>query len=171
MIWHIALTQPGQDRIAAAALQGRSYEVYHPLLPAMVRHGRGRMRQIIKSMFPMYLFVRDPTNQGWRWLCNANGIRTSSSLLTINGRLAAVDNAIIEEVRMEEQHQAINALKLKGDTLPYNIGDIVRVAEGPLCGFFGEVSALDDKERVCLLMNILGHQTPVWVPHTDLTAA
>jgi transcription antitermination factor NusG len=171
MHWHIALTQPGQDRIAAAALRGRSYEVYHPLLPSMVRHGRGRMRQVIKSMFPGYLFVIDQANQGWHWLRNTNGIRTGSCLLTINGRLASVDNSIVEEVRMEEQNQIVNSLKHKGITLPYNIGDIVRVGEGPFSGLLGRVSRLDDDGRVCLLMDILGRSTPVHFSHEDLTAA
>jgi transcription antitermination factor NusG len=171
MQWHIALTQPGQDRIAAAALQGRSYEVYHPLLPAMVRHGRGHMRHVIKSMFPGYLFVVDRANQGWDWLRNAHGIRVGTCLLTMNGRLATVDNAIIEEVRMEEQQQVINSLKHKGITLPYAIGDIVRVGGGPFSGFFGEVAKLDDDGRVCLLMDIFGRISRVHVSHEDLTAA
>lgn len=171
MEWHIARAQPGKDRIAEDALRNERYLVYRPIIPALVRHGRGRLRNVIKSMFPTYLFVIDDRKQGWHYLRNAHGIRIGDGLMTINGRLATVDDAIVDEVKREEQRQCTTPLQGEKIVLPYKVGDTVRIEEGPFCGLFGEVARLDDIERVCLLMTVLGRESRVHLSHRYLAAS
>lgn len=169
MDWHIALTQPGKDRIACEALRNRRYLVYYPILPVMVRHGRGRLRSVIRPMFPGYLFVIDTDGQGWGWLYPPQGVQYRG-LLVINGRLATVDNGMVDEIKAEEQRQCTTKIKGEKIVVPYRVGDTVRVEDGPFSGLFGEVANLDDLERVCLLMSILGRDSRhrVFMSHQHL---
>jgi transcription antitermination factor NusG len=171
MHWHIALTQPGQDRQACDALRNARYLVYRPILPVMVRHGRGMMRSVIKSMFPGYLFIRDEFAQGWLALSRARGMRGTRSLLIMNGKLTTVDDALLDEVKAEEVRQCTVDLKGNKIALSYKVGDRVRIEDNSFSGIFGRVAELDDIERICLLVRILGRESRVYVSHEHLTAS
>ena len=167
--WHIALTEPGKDHIAAQALRNRGYNPYRPLLPVSVPHGRGQRRSVIKSMFPGYLLM--PGEPEWDKLRNLPGIRFRNNILMINGRVASVDNAIVDEIRAEEKRQLTTGLKGEKIVVPYKVGDMVRIGEGPFSGLFGEISELDDLERICIFMSILGGVSRVRISHTHLALA
>jgi len=170
MDWHIALTQPGQDRVACDALRSQRYLVYRPIMFGSVRHGRGRMRSVIKSMFPGYLFVIDEFSRGWEWLRISHGVRFKNSLLMMHGHLATVDSDVMTEIKAEEQRQCTRTINGEKIVVPYKVGDTVRIEEGPFSGLFGEVEKLDDLERICLLLKILGRQSRVYLSHTHLAS-
>jgi len=171
MNWHIALTEPGADRIAAEALRNRCYLVYRPILPIMVRHGRGRLRSVMKSMFPGYLFVIDNQVGSWERLRNAVGVRAFGSLLMINGHLAILENGIIEMIKATEQRLCTETMKREKVNVPFHVGETVRIEDGPFVGLFGNIETLDDMQRICLLMSLFGRESRVFVPLEHLLPA
>jgi transcriptional antiterminator RfaH len=160
MHWHIALTQPGQDRIAAAALRARCYLVYDPVCRRRVRLARGRSGRKLSPMFPGYLFV-DAGGQSWDRLRSAPGVRTGDSLLTNHhGEYALVPPAIFDEIRHTELAM-MAPLELPPAFQP---GERLKITDGPWSGYFGPVDRLDGDEAVRLLLNVFGRSTPVSIP-------
>lgn len=166
MQWHIALTQPGQDKQAADSLRSRCYLVYNPICRRRVRIGRGRYTTKLMPMFPGYLIV-DCGAQNWERLRTAPGIRSGESLLKINGDFAILPDDIFDEIRRTEL-ATMAPLELPP---AFAKGEELRVVEGPWTGYFGSVDRLDSEAAVTLLMDVFGRKTPVRIPVEYLAPA
>ncbi len=166
MHWHIALTQPGQDKQAAESLRSRCYLVYNPICYRRVRGARGHRIKKLLPMFPGYLFV-DAGGQSWERLRTCPGIRTNDSLLKINGHFAVVPNEVFDEIRRTEL-ALVAPLEVP---LPFRVGEELKITDGPWSGYFGTVDRLDNEEAAVLLMNVFGRQTPVRIPSEYLAPA
>jgi transcriptional antiterminator RfaH len=166
MDWHIALIEPQAERIASEALRNRGYEVYYPAFPKQITH-RGQTKRItMRPMFPGYMFANDAGGKGWGQLRpmakapGVPGVRASNPLLLINGRYAILSNAIIEEIMIVEQRLNHRILDDQKGT-QFHVGQSVRIKDGPFAGFFAVIEALDDDQRIVLLMDLLRRESRV----------
>ncbi|SRR5216683_1796626 len=167
--WHIARIEPQSEAMACRILRVRQYEVYYPALPKRVRKGNGVTCMVMRPMFPSYLFVAE-SSRGWEWLRTTPGVRTVNSLLMINGHFAVLPENEIERIAAKEKeliNQIINPAPIE---LPYCIGNTVKVIDGAFAGFYANIEALDDHERIALLMDIFGRPTRVFASHAQLLA-
>ena len=58
--------------------------------------------------------------------------------------------------------EAINNENLKQDVAKFNVGDTVKVIDGPLDGFLGTVDEVDaEKNRLRVVLSMFGRETPV----------
>src|SRR4029077_299822 len=125
--WHIALTQPGQDRIAEHALRNRRYRVYRPIIPVKVPNRHNGVKTSWRSMFPGYLFVL-PLAHGWEMLRTAPGMRIGEqALMKINGRFATLGQDDPEFQRIRRIEQELCTAKLDKPNHRFKRGDEVRV--------------------------------------------
>lgn len=181
--WHIALTIPQSDNFAAKSLSHRGYHVYRPIFPKPIRHfrnGPNKTRIVIRPLFPGYVFVSDPNHQGWGRLDKCPGLRPVDNLLKAPGpigshneptefRYIIVPDHVMTRIRAKEQELCTQKLTL-ATSHGFKIGQQVRIEEGPFTGFLAQIEALDDHERIGLLMSMFGRESRVSLPAEQLAS-
>lgn len=100
--WHVVMVLPGQERVAADKLSDRRFGVYLPE-SEHVEVRRGRKVEIKRLMIPGYVFVFvwDVDRQIDR-IRACDGVR---GMLFINGRVAIIPDAVIDDVRIAENRE------------------------------------------------------------------
>jgi transcription antitermination factor NusG len=137
--WYAIQVRSLHERVAAASLRHKGYEV---LLPVFVVH---TSRQIVaeRILFPGYLFCRISQD-----ICAK--IVTTPGVIRILG-LGKVPVAV-EECEMDAVRQLVNSPLAKRPCAYVATGTRVRIGSGPLSGVEGVV--LDDAEGKKLVMSI-----------------
>lgn len=154
--WYCARTKPKHEHIAAANVQARlGLEVFLPRLRVERATQRGVVR-VIEPLFPGYLFVRCAALEQLAEVQRVSGI---SSLVRFGGRVPVVEDALIEE--LQECFPDAMPLDVEDRLAP---GDEVLVGEGAFAGMRAYVlRVMPARQRVQILLNILGGPTPVEV--------
>jgi|SRR5579864_1600780 len=173
--WHIALTEPRRESLAAAHLRDRGIEPYLPTLTIEVAHGgHGARRAVQRPMFPGYLPVRFSTDMPkWQRLFTTPGIRPVHSLLRTNGHYAILPEAAIAAI-VETENRLRHQRAMPAKRLGFQVGQTVQFKSWPdggaFSGFFAEVERLDDSGRISLLVSIFGRVSRAIV-ESDLVAS
>lgn len=156
--WFAVHTKAGKERLAEGNLLAQGFETYLPRIAA--RRGRtGRVQPAATPMFPRYLFVRlDLDASPWRAVNSTFGV---SRLVSFGERPAPLPDAVIDGLRGREGADGI--ISLADAVAPFKPGDAVEIAEGPLSDVSAMVCAQSGRERVVVLMTLLGRQVPVRV--------
>lgn len=153
--WYVAQSQPHREKRADFHLKQQGYSTFLPLHRKTVRHAR-QFRTVEAPFFPRYLFVRfDVGRDRWR---SVNGTFGVSSLIMEGDLPKPVPFGVIE-VMLATASQA----GLISVTPQLSLGDTVRVVRGPFSGLVGKLAALDDNQRVKVLLDILGKDTLVTI--------
>lgn len=101
--WCIVTTQPGEDGVAAGHLAGRGFGVYQPQIRS-VEIRRGRKVDVVRNMFPGYLFVFVwGLSQHTRRILGCTGVR--DFLRTTGGKPVVVPDELVDHVRAQENRQ------------------------------------------------------------------
>ena len=128
-----------------------------------VRHAR-RAQDVLRPLFPGYVFVAvDPDLHRWRPILSTFGVRT----LMRSGRPSLLSDALHQGIKAREMDGAI----VRPDT-PYKLGQQVRVSGGAFDGLVATIIAMDEKDRLVVLMELLNRPVkvrsmPVWWPPPD----
>lgn len=169
MPWFVAYTKPTQEATAEQQLRHQGFDTYLPLYrvhqkprgakldaPATVHH---------ELMFARYVFVRPQRPD--QSISAARYTRGVSHLVAFGQVLARVDAPVVQALRALEAQRN----QLKADALsPFQPGTLVRLRGPGLQGLQGVVVA-SPSARVQILLEILGGQRLVSVPHEQLIAA
>jgi transcriptional antiterminator RfaH len=161
--WHVINSEPQHEKTAADALEERGFDVYHPELLRVVAHGRGRVRQVTRPMFPGYLFVHfSRMHDRWGRIFSTVGVR---GILMSGAAPAEVSVAAIDGVRRREAEEAADFQRKHkpGDKTieRFRAGELVQVKEGPFEHLLAHVAEANDSDRVMILMQMLGGETKV----------
>ncbi|WP_420723394.1 transcription termination/antitermination protein NusG [Hwanghaeella sp. LZ110] len=163
--WFVIYSRSSQERIAEGNLQAQGFETYLPRLACRKTQAR-RSLVVTVPMFPRYFFVRaDLDASRWRSIYGTFGVAT---VVSFGDRPAAVPDAVIEELRMREDSDGIIRLPKE---VAFNAGDQVQITDGPLSDVAAMVAAKSDRDRVFVLMSILGQQVKVRVGNDRLRRA
>jgi transcriptional antiterminator RfaH len=128
-------------------------EVYLPRV-RFKRATRQGLAWVTEALFPGYLFVRFDWKTSLRRVQAVSGAR---------GIVHFGDQwPMIPEQTMEELRQVIGPDELHTISHELSAGDAVRIADGTLRGLSAVIShIMPGKERVAVLMELLGRQTMV----------
>jgi transcriptional antiterminator RfaH len=157
LLWYCVKAKPRQEGIATRLLRAElGLEVFCP----KIRFKRARVTGVAwvsEAMFPGYLFVRFVYPELHRRIAATSGV---AKTLSFGGRPCVVEETIIEDLR---QHVA------DGETVEISAeihqGDEVKVVEGPFLGVRALVTKiLPARERVAILLNMLGQEREIEVP-------
>ena len=141
--WFVAHTHPHAEAKATAHLNRQGFEIY----------------------FPRYLFVAIDLNIcRWRSICSTVGV----SRLVCNGDdPTPVPMGIVEALRSREDAGGF----IKLDCRPrFRSGDKVRVLDGAFSSCLGLYEGMAERERIAILLDLLGRKVRV-VLDADLVAA
>jgi transcriptional antiterminator RfaH len=155
--WIAIHTQQNAELKAEHHLRRQGYRVYLPKYLRQIRHAR-RIEQVIRPLFPRYLFVELSDRETWRPMRSTVGV---SALVCAGEHPAAVPEAIIARIRARENDDGLVRLN---DGEDFHRGEIVHVELGSFSGLDGIFECCDDRERVTILLNILGRQVRARLP-------
>lgn len=163
--WHAAYTQPNAESKALEHLQHQGYQVYLPRYRRLIRHARSKA-MALRPLFPRYLFVGlDRVTQRWRPIRGTIGI---VGLVTCGEEPVPVAKGVIEALRLRESEGAFDQLSpVQG----LQVGDEVRVTEGPFEDLIGRLNGMADRERVYVLLDFLGRIARLEIPALAVEAA
>jgi transcriptional antiterminator RfaH len=162
--WFVAHTQPNAEAKAVANLNRQGFEVYFPRYLKRRRHAR-KVETVAAPLFPRYLFVAvDLAAQRWRSIYSTVGV----ARLVCNGDdPAAVPDAVVAALREREDAGGFITL----DCGPrFRRGEAVRVLDGAFSSCLGLFEGMADRERIAILLDLLGRKVRV-VLDADLVAA
>ena len=151
MVWCVVNSLPHQEARAEANLVRQGYRAWLPTFRRSRRHAR-RIETVLAPLFPGYLFVElEPTQQIWSPINGTTGVRR---LLCENMRPARVPDSFMAGLQKMTNGEGIVALA--GSSL--RPGQKVRLVSGPFVDCIGTLLRLDAKDRVALLLSILGQE-------------
>lgn len=157
--WFAVFSRPRQERRAKLHLERQGFACF---LPEALNACTSR----IEPLFPRYLFLR--ATPGQQSLASVRSTRGVSTLVRFGEQLATLSETVVEAI--SERIDADTGLVRLPD-LKLEPGDRVRVFQGPLAGTEAIFKARSGKERVVLLMDLLGGQNSVEVDAMSLRRA
>ena len=165
MRWYVVQTHTHGEHKAALHLKRQKFDVYLPQYLKRWRHAR-KTEMRPAPLFPRYLFVSmDVGRARWRAIRSTIGV---SSLICNGDQPAVLPDAVVDDIRAREDEKGLQPLQA---SLPFKKGDRLSVIEGSLAGAQGFFECFHDRDRVVLLLELLGRPMRLQVPANALTAA
>jgi transcriptional antiterminator RfaH len=160
--WVVINTHPHRENLAIENLTRQKFLAYCPQMIKRVTHAR-RSQDVLRPLFPGYVFVQVHAEaQRWRSILSTFGVR---SLVTCGDHLSYLDPDFIQSLKAREVDGAIVRPEQ-----PYKIGQQVRIAGGAFDGFVATILALNDKDRLMVLLQMLNQSVKVKVNSANVVA-
>lgn len=153
--WYVVRTQINAEAKAARNLLRQGFDVYLPHYLKQRSHAR-KIEKVPSPLFPRYMFVQiDMATQRWRSIQSTFGV----SHLVLNGSdPARVALEVINSLKARED----NGGYVKLDQRPkFALGDKVRVLAGVFADNLGLFDGMTDRDRVAILLDLLGRKVRV----------
>jgi transcriptional antiterminator RfaH len=162
--WFVAHTHPHAETKATAHLNRQGFDIYFPRYLKRRRHAR-RIETVVAPLFPRYLFVAIDLNvQRWRSIYSTVGV----SRLVCNGDdPTPVPDGIVDGLKTREDANGLIKLDSRP---PFRAGDKIRVLDGVFSSCLGLFEGMAERERIAILLDLLGRKVRV-VLDPDLVAA
>jgi transcriptional antiterminator RfaH len=162
--WFVAHTHPNAEAKATSHLNRQGFEIYFPRYLKRRRHAR-RVEIVAAPLFPRYLFVAvDIAAQRWRSIYSTVGV----TRLVCNGdEPAVVPDGIVEALKHREDTSGFIKLDYRP---PFRPGDKIRVLDGAFSSCLGLFESMAERERIAILLDLLGRKVRV-ILDADLVAA
>lgn len=163
--WYVVQTQINAEAKAALNLARQGFEIYLPRYLKRRSHAR-KIEKVAAPLFPRYMFVRiDIATQRWRSVQSTYGV----SHLVLNGSdPAPVAEQVIDALKA--RHDAGGYVKLD-QPVKFAIGETVRVLAGVFAENLGLFDGMADRDRVAILLELLGRKVRVSIEADMVTAA
>jgi len=166
--WYGVHTQSGYEkkvkqnleaRIASMSMEEHIYEVVIPM-EEVVEYKNGKKVTVQKKVFPGYLLVRCLLDDdSWYVVRNTPGI---VNFIGHGGKPSPLSRREVETFLGVKEEGKEAPAKQRRARLDYEMGETVRVREGPFADFSGEIVEInEDQATLKVLVNIFGRETPV----------
>ena len=157
--WYLAQLKPNALRIAEQNLCRQGFEVFMPRVQETVRRARFETR--LAPLFPGYVFVGIPANNGY--ISAIRSTRGITQLVKSGDRVAPLPTHIIEELQRRCDADGIYCPEPE---LAH--GDAVEITGGAFAQYFGTVHELTAEERVWVLLDVMGRGTLIRLKTQDI---
>ena len=165
--WIVAISKPHQEAWAARNVQAQGFDAYYPKFEEEYLTKTKRLATRIRTVFPRYLFVR--TSGPWYFLLSTFGV--SSIVFEGENCPATMPDDQVDYLREREDALGLVKLPPKPKPTPFSRGQRLRVTYGPMQGLTGICQGDSARERVTVLMNMLGSPRSVVMQRGALEAA
>lgn len=155
--WYVAHTQTHGEQRACLNLERQGFRTYLPRYRRERRHAR--RRDVVRApLFPGYIFVQfDAGNAPWHSINGTFGVKY---LICYGERPAAVPDGVVEEIAAREKEDGLIVLQPK----QFRKGEALRLVSGALADCLGFFERMADRDRVVLLLDLLGRKVRVQAP-------
>lgn len=165
--WYVVHTQSGYEkrvkqnleaRTQSMNMEGRIHEIVIPM-EDVVEFKNGKKVVVQKKVFPGYLLVRCYLDDdSWYVIRNTPGV---TGFVGAGSKPTPLPRRDVEAF-LQVKPEGDEVQKRSRPRLQYEMGETVRVKEGPFADFSGEVIEINpDQLKVKVLVNIFGRETPV----------
>jgi transcription termination/antitermination protein NusG len=175
--WYVVHTYAGYEnkvksnlasRVRSMAVEDRIFEVVIPM-EDVIEFKNGRKVVVQKKVFPGYLLVRmDLDDHAWYVVRNTPGV---TGFVGSGAKPTPLSRREVEDIlgTGEKEEGAPGTEKKVRPRLEYEVGEQVRVSNGPFADFNGVISEIDvDRSKLKVLVNIFGRETPVELEFGDV---
>ena len=160
--WTAARIMPRKERLALHFLGLSGFQTYVPRTKDRVVR-RGRKVSEITALFPSYIFIL--IEVGWYAARFTPGL---SAIVMYGDRPACVPDAVIADLHARERNGLIRLPPPPKPTEPFVAGDLLRVRSGPLTGLHGLYAGMAPRERIFVLLRLLGGERTVELAQGDV---
>ncbi len=166
--WYVVHTYAGyenkvksnlQSRIASMNMEDRIFECVIPMEDVIEFKG-GKKVTVQKKVFPGYLLVRcELDDDSWRVVRNTPGV---TGFVGLGAKPTPLSRKEVENILQVQPEGTEGTKKTRPHRPMYEVGESVRVKEGPFADFSGSIAEInEDQLKVKVLVNIFGRETPV----------
>lgn len=153
--WYVIHTYSGYENAVKAAIEksvvnrGMSDMVLKMEIP-METVTEGVMKEVERKVFPGYVLIKMIlTDDTWHLIRNIRGV---------TGFVGEANKAI----PLTEDEVAALGVEKHEIVVLYNVGDTVKISDGPLASFTGTVEEIDpEKNKVRVVVSMFGRETPI----------
>ena len=156
--WYVAHTYSGYENTVKATIEkavenrnmGDLILAVNIPLETVTEITDAGSKTVERKVFPGYVLVKMVmTDETWHLVRNVRGV---TGFVGSGNKPIPLTEQEIYDLGVE-RHEVV---------LGYEVGDTVRVTDGPLEGFLGTVEELEpDKDRVRVVVSMFGRETPV----------
>jgi transcriptional antiterminator NusG len=147
-----------ESRIASMNMEDRIFEVVIPM-EDVIEFKAGKKVVVPKKVFPGYLLVRcDLDDDSWRGIRETPGV---TGFVGLGAKPTPLSRKEVESI-LQVKPEGTEGAKKTRPRLEYDVGESVRVREGPFADFSGQIAEInEDQLKLKVLVNIFGRETPV----------
>ena len=147
-----------ESRIASMNMEESIYEAVIPM-EDVVEFKNGKKVVVQKKVFPGYLLVRCHLDDAsWQVIRNTPGV---TGFVSGGSKPAPLSRRDVETFLQVKPEGEATRTKTR-PRLDFELGESVRVREGPFADFSGAIAEIDeDRLKLKVLVNIFGRETPV----------
>lgn len=163
--WYVVHTYSGYENKVKTNLEkrvesmGMTDKIFRVVVPEEeeTEIKNGKKKVVKRKVFPGYVLVElVMTDDSWYVVRNTPGV---TGFVGSAGSGSKPTPLLPEEVTVLLKRMGVEEKRVDVD---YEIGETVRVKEGPFANFTGNVEELDkDKAKLKVLVNMFGRDTPV----------
>ena len=162
--WYIVHTYSGfeervrenlNQRIEALGMRGKFGEIKIPTETLIEMKG-GKKREVQRKFFPGYILVEmDMADDAWHLVKNTPKV---TGFLGADNKPMPISEAEAERI-ISQMKEAPDGPR---QAVTFEVGEQVRVSDGPFASFNGTVEEVDDsRSRLKVAVSIFGRATPV----------
>ena len=169
--WYVVHVYSGFERKVAQSIEEQAKqsdmddEILQVLVPVeeVVEMRRGSKVQAERKFFPGYVLLRmELTDESWHLVKNTPKV---TDFLGSKGRLIPISDAEAERI----MHQVQEGIERPKPSVTFEIGEQVRVCDGPFNSFNGLVEEVDEERaRLKVAVSIFGRGTPVELEYSQV---
>ena len=157
--WYVIHTYSGYENAVKTSIEkfvtGRNMEdmilrIEIPLETVTEVTDSGATKEVERKVFPGYVLIKMVlTDDTWHLVRNVRGV--TGFVGSANKPIPLTEEEVL--AMGMEKHEIV---------VRYNVGDHVRIVEGPLSTFTGVVEEIEpEKNRVSVMVSMFGRETPV----------
>jgi transcriptional antiterminator RfaH len=163
--WYVVQTHPHAETKASWQLGRQGFETYLPRYLKQRRHAR-RIEIVPAPLFSSYLFAAvDMASQRWLAIDSTIGVKR---LVRNGNHPAAVPVSVLEILKRREDANGFVQLDHRPNFSP---GDEVCVLGGAFQDCFGLYEGMSGRDRVAILLDLLGRKVRVVLASEFIEAA
>jgi transcriptional antiterminator NusG len=166
--WYVVHTQSGYEKKVKSNLEARTQsmnmeaKIHEVVIPMedVVEFKQGKKVVVSKKVFPGYLLVRcQLDDDSWYVIRNTPGV---TGFVGQGAKPSPLRRKDVENFLLVKPDDDAEATRKGKPKLDYEMGETVRVREGPFADFSGEIIEInEDHLTLKVLVNIFGRETPV----------
>jgi len=166
--WYVVHTQSGYEKKVKSNLESRIHsmnmedEIFEVVIPMedVIEFKGGKKVVVQKKVYPGYLYVRCYLGeQSWDVIRNTPGV---TGFVGTAGKPVPLSRRDVEGALTVPEADVEGVAKRQKPKLEYEVGESVRVREGPFADFSGQIAEInEDQLKLKVLVNIFGRETPV----------
>ncbi len=157
--WYVVHTYSGYENTVAASItkaaenrqmQDLIQDVSIPMETVVERGESGESKEVTRKIFPGYVLVKMIlTDESWHLVRNSRGC---TGFVGSDGKPIPLTEQELLDLGVERREISVG----------FDLGDTVKIIDGPLEGFLGTVDELDpERNSLRLIVSMFGRETPI----------